>query len=343
MGPISCICVDRKHSWLVVGTLSGSMALWDLRFGLLLRTWSVGKGAVHSCHVHKTRGKGRWIVVAFEGSQGFETWDIETGQRVEVFASVVAEAKPTVGERSHRRASSVTTITVRPDEQVRTMREVELSPAAAIQAYLNKEIQPIPRLESDESDPATALHGYENLLRGPAIRTLIIGNDYSNLQEHAGLAVPAGSLPSLSEMTQTLSGSAGATAARVRERAASTTGQGTPHQLGYIITGGEDHKLRFWDLGDIDGSAIICGADEGEDKGIAYSRSKAGTCSTFTETRPVPKSIPSGPNRRQTLIANNQQTLLKAHQDAITAVALLELPFRCIVSADRSGVIKVWE
>jgi phosphoinositide-3-kinase regulatory subunit 4 len=144
-------------------------------------------------------------------------------------------------------------------------------------------------------------------------------------------------------MTQTLSGSAGATAARVRERAASTTGQGTPHQLGYIITGGEDHKLRFWDLGDADGSAIICGADEGEDKGIAYSRGKVGSCSTFTETRPVLKSIPSGPNRRQTLVANNQQTLLKAHQDAITAIALLELPFRCIVSADRSGVIKVWE
>jgi phosphoinositide-3-kinase regulatory subunit 4 len=43
------------------------------------------------------------------------------------------------------------------------------------------------------------------------------------------------------------------------------------------------------------------------------------------------------------LITNNQQNLLKAHQDSITALACIDSPFRGgIVSGDRAGVIKVW-
>ena len=39
----------------------------------------------------------------------------------------------------------------------------------------------------------------------------------------------------------------------------------------------------------------------------------------------------------------HQPSLLRAHQDTITAVACLDSPFRGgIVSADRAGVIKVW-
>lgn len=54
---------------------------------------------------------------------------------------------------------------------------------------------------------------------------------------------------------------------------------------------------------------------------------------------------PSGPLKphRSTLIANSQQQLLKAHQEAITALAVIELPFRCVVTGDRSGVIRAFE
>jgi len=46
---------------------------------------------------------------------------------------------------------------------------------------------------------------------------------------------------------------------------------------------------------------------------------------------------------RSTLIANSQQQLLRAHQEAITALAVLDLPFRCVVSGDRAGVVRVFE
>jgi phosphoinositide-3-kinase, regulatory subunit 4 len=42
-------------------------------------------------------------------------------------------------------------------------------------------------------------------------------------------------------------------------------------------------------------------------------------------------------------LANNQQTLLKSHQDVLTSLAIVDAPFRGgIISGDRSGVIKVW-
>ncbi|KAI9606607.1 hypothetical protein H4Q26_006143 [Puccinia striiformis f. sp. tritici PST-130] len=35
--------------------------------------------------------------------------------------------------------------------------------------------------------------------------------------------------------------------------------------------------------------------------------------------------------------------ILKNHSDAITAIVVIDLPFRCIVSADRTGVIHIYE
>jgi len=49
------------------------------------------------------------------------------------------------------------------------------------------------------------------------------------------------------------------------------------------------------------------------------------------------------PPQRMSLITNNQQNLLKAHQDSVTALVCIDSPFRGgVVSGDRAGVIKVW-
>lgn len=43
------------------------------------------------------------------------------------------------------------------------------------------------------------------------------------------------------------------------------------------------------------------------------------------------------------MIAHHQQSLLKGHQDCITALACVDSPFRGgIISGDRAGIIKVW-
>lgn len=40
-GPITAICVDKKRAWIIVGTSTGVLTLWDRRFGLLLKSWCV--------------------------------------------------------------------------------------------------------------------------------------------------------------------------------------------------------------------------------------------------------------------------------------------------------------
>jgi phosphoinositide-3-kinase regulatory subunit 4 len=68
---------------------------------------------------------------------------------------------------------------------------------------------------------------------------------------------------------------------------------------------------------------------------------------SFMETWARPTSGQSQSNRppqRMSLITNNQQNLLKAHQDSVTALVCIDSPFRSgVVSGDRAGVIKVWK
>jgi phosphoinositide-3-kinase regulatory subunit 4 len=63
---------------------------------------------------------------------------------------------------------------------------------------------------------------------------------------------------------------------------------------------------------------------------------------TWTHS-PGASSQSNRPPQRLSLITNNQQNLLKAHQDCITSLLSIESPFRGgVISGDRAGVIKVW-
>ncbi len=76
------------------------------------------------------------------------------------------------------------------------------------------------------------------------------------------------------------------------------------------------------------------------------SRAASAVASTHVETWPSVSSAGQSnrPPQRLSLINHNQQNLLKAHQDTVTALACIDSPFRGgIVSGDRAGVIKVWK
>ena len=91
-GPITSLCIDRKRTWIVVGTSTGVLTLWDKRFGLLIRSWHVGIASsgrsvrVHQCVVHPSKSRGNWVMVSVETSRKgsdrsstplVEVWDIE--------------------------------------------------------------------------------------------------------------------------------------------------------------------------------------------------------------------------------------------------------------------------
>jgi phosphoinositide-3-kinase regulatory subunit 4 len=92
-GPITSVCPSTH--WLILGTSTGTLSLWDLRFGLLLKSWRAA-GSVTSCQIHPSRGKGRWIMVSTvrnSDDRGLvSVYDIESAKLVEIYE--VRETRP---------------------------------------------------------------------------------------------------------------------------------------------------------------------------------------------------------------------------------------------------------
>ncbi|XP_036706463.1 phosphoinositide 3-kinase regulatory subunit 4 isoform X3 [Balaenoptera musculus] len=79
-GLITSFAVDIHQCWLCIGTSSGTMACWDMRFQLPI-----------SSHCHPSRARIRrlsmhplyqsWVIAAVQGNNEVSMWDMETGDR----------------------------------------------------------------------------------------------------------------------------------------------------------------------------------------------------------------------------------------------------------------------
>ena len=226
-GPITSLCIDRKRVWLVAGTASGTLTLWDLRFGLLLRSWTVGARRIHKVAVHpgKEKANGRWVVVAIEDSGAeekmsalvAEVWDVERGIKVEEFR--------VVGPGTASRASFA-------QEPSQTMKDAILNPASAIEALLAAAAPPKARTRLVE--PAEQLQAQKK--SRPGVRAFLVGVDYPLQGDQ-----------------------------RYRGQAEEREGK---EDKGYLITGGEDRKVRFWDLGRTERSAVVSGLEMDDERPV---------------------------------------------------------------------------
>ena len=137
--------------------------------------------------------------------------------------------------------------------------------------------------------------------------------------------------------------------------------EGRDARYGFLLTGGCDRKLRFWDVTRIELSKVISGLDVDDDQPKYTTSHPTTSLSLYTERTPQPG--PSAPNAaastnqstktatkkttvkppRSTMISLQQQQLLRNHLDTIVDVAILETPVGMMVSVDRSGVIKVFQ
>ncbi|KAF9078567.1 hypothetical protein BDP27DRAFT_1378971 [Rhodocollybia butyracea] len=302
-GPITCLCIDRKRSWILVGTSTGVLTLWDRRFGLLLKSWHVGVVSIgrlvriHQCVVHPSKGRGKWVMVTIETSKGnndrtftilVEVWDIEKSLLVETF---VVRNGPASDDA------------IEPHGLIGV--NADTSPSAAIAALVR----------SRQSGGELAAHPQQLLVPAADVRAIVTGMEFGGHATHR------------SDLTDFS-----------REPTSKGTGRG------FMITGSEDRKIRLWDLGKMERSTVLSGMETDMERPF-YSVSSNGSASTYIE-----EWAASGSNSQQnrttqriSLITHNQQTLLRSHQDVITALACIDSPFRGgIVSGDRAGVIKVW-
>ncbi|KAH8735551.1 hypothetical protein BGZ61DRAFT_379809 [Ilyonectria robusta] len=123
----------------------------------------------------------------------------------------------------------------------------------------------------------------------------------------------------------------------------------------FIVTGGSDKRLRFWDLSRMESSFIYSGLLPDQSK-PTYTTSHP-TAALTLNTERFPRQGPTAPNAgsgskaksssarppRSTVISMQQQQLLQTHMDSILDVALLEYPYTMSVSVDRSGVVFVFQ
>jgi phosphoinositide-3-kinase regulatory subunit 4 len=134
---------------------------------------------------------------------------------------------------------------------------------------------------------------------------------------------------------------------------------GRESRYGFIITGGSDKKIRFWDLARVENSMVVSGLDTEELKPSFTSTHP--TASLTLNTERIPRPGPTAPNAgagsktsnsskssssrppRSTVISLQQQQLLKSHLDSILDIALLESPYGMMVSVDRSGVVFIFQ
>lgn len=203
------------------------------------------KGRIHKIAVHPCRGKGRWIVVAMEeegaeektGALVAEVWDIDRGMRVEEFkvvgpAPLAAPSPPTATSQKAAPANS--------DLPSTSAQDATLSPADAIEALLSASdapLKPRTRLALSSSALTEQTTSAPPRSHPPGVRAFLVGTDYSMQTDARPSTTPSAS------------GIVDAGGAEGKK------------EVGYLITGGEDRKLRFWDLGRASKSAVVSGLE----------------------------------------------------------------------------------
>jgi phosphoinositide-3-kinase regulatory subunit 4 len=131
----------------------------------------------------------------------------------------------------------------------------------------------------------------------------------------------------------------------------------------FIVTGGSDKKLRFWDLSRVENSCVYSGLGADESRPTFTASHPTSTMTLNTEkvsqrsTKANNATSATAPARdsgrsnntssgraqpRSTVISVQQQQLLRSHLDSIMDVAVLEVPYGMSVSVDRLGVIFVF-
>ncbi|KAG0364248.1 Serine/threonine-protein kinase [Gamsiella multidivaricata] len=113
-----------------------------------------------------------------------------------------------------------------------------------------------------------------------------------------------------------------------------------PADCDYMITGGADRKMRYWDTGRVEISYVISGHDS-HDPPPKYKTGRFEGLPVHYEVTPVMGVKPRNTGRSN-VITVQQQQLLRNHLDAIMDIALTEFPCMMLISGDRDGVIKVF-
>lgn len=128
-------------------------------------------------------------------------------------------------------------------------------------------------------------------------------------------------------------------------------GAGSSRKGGYMITGGTDKMLRFWDMHSPEACTIVSGLKFDSGKPIYSVLNPQPSIKLVTEkitggtgsnASKQGKSAKLERIPRTTIMAADQMDLGRNHQAAILDVAVLLRPYEMVISVDRKGAVKVY-
>jgi len=113
-----------------------------------------------------------------------------------------------------------------------------------------------------------------------------------------------------------------------------------PQEAPYVITGGDDKRIRYWDLSNAINSYTICGLENDQAK-PRYSSHLFDSINVYQEH----PNFASNSSESQTSTINKHRAASPTvnHHESILDVQYMELPHRMLISGSRDGVIKVWK
>jgi phosphoinositide-3-kinase regulatory subunit 4 len=137
-------------------------------------------------------------------------------------------------------------------------------------------------------------------------------------------------------------------------------------QPAFVVTGGPDNKVRFWDCERLEGCRIVNGAVDEKptytmsnlsldtkvisEKPVESTQQAANAVESNKVTGASPKrggvagaGSASSSSAKYQAIRLSARSLLQGHLDMVTDVAVLERPFGMVVSGDRSGRVFVYQ
>ena len=309
-GAITAIAVDRQGAWMCIGTANGMLSLFDLRFSLHLRSWVVGEPeqelryGIQACTLHPSRDC--TVLVAFHVPPLTPGGSRTVLQALDLRRGEVVEVYEVAAAREPGDAGGKA-----------AAQEGQDSSAARCDS---------PDAPSAPCTPITPIDTPQTCWTATMNRVRSIAADGRH---------PPGRIPV--SVNAVVPGVQGYETAQIPE-----PGTGARRSAGFVLTGGDDCRVRFWNLGAADRGVCLGGlGDTGtfalQDAPVRDYRHSASYSEPAAHAGSARSPLATSEQLRGT------SAFVKAHKDAVTALSVIERPFRCIVAGDRHGAVRVWE
>ncbi|KAJ3398997.1 Serine/threonine-protein kinase [Chytriomyces hyalinus] len=330
-GTLTAFTMDPRNSWIVSGSHRGVFSLWDIRFGLRIKSWSHPSGAAVHKLVRSTLASSR-RGTSVAGSSASSGQSLSGGTSSSLSSSGSVSSKLVLAS-----VAGATSELGQWDVEQGECQEVWCSfgGASVFQA------------SSGNAGRGVDTHHRDNVA------------DEMNRVYGKGLkSVPP---PTSSEFLVPITRKIAVDAVPSPPNA-TIKAVYAPQDASFILTAGLDRKIRFWDLATIGNSYIISGMEPSDSK-PRYSSHPYKDLTFNIEYIPPPPGLPAANSRpsfhtgssgsfqnQQQVgggIGSSAETLMASpsiinHLDGINDMVVTQVPYPMIISGGRDGVVKVF-